>query len=90
MEERSFYRFMRLLAFWLAASMRDMLRMACRERKEQEVNLEDRTCQGLSFKLKFALLQILPKAGCALNQCSDIATYYSIEILKRKKKTCFS
>lgn len=29
---RDSYRFMRLLAFWLAASMRDTLRIACRER----------------------------------------------------------
>lgn len=32
-EEGNFYRFIRLVAFWLAWSMRDTLRVACRERE---------------------------------------------------------
>lgn len=31
----TFYRFIRLLAFWLACSMRDTLRTACRERESR-------------------------------------------------------
>lgn len=81
--ERSFYRFIRLLAFWLAASMRDTLRIACGERGRQtkgrrnaNKNPGDRTTGAppLLFTFRLALLQwlikySLPEAGCASLHC---------------------